>query len=45
MVQAVVATNLSRLAANPLHGPRVLLLMKRLLPPGMITAIQVLVAR
>ena len=41
-VQAVVATILSRLCGNPLHGPRVILLLGRLLPPGLVTAIQVL---
>ena len=40
-MQAVVATVLSRMCAEPLHGPRVVLLIKRLLPPGHVTAIQV----
>ena len=40
-VQAVVATILSRVCAEPLHGPRVVLLLKRLLPPGHVIAIQV----
>lgn len=40
-VQAVVGGILTRLCANPLHGPRILLLLARLLPPGHVTAIQV----
>jgi len=40
-VQAVVGSILSRLCANPLHGPRILLLLGRLLPPGHVTAIHV----
>lgn len=40
-VQAVVATILSRMCAEPLHGPRIVLLLQKLLPPSHITAIQV----
>jgi len=40
-VRAAVATLLSQLMAQPLHGPRVTLLLSRLLPPGLVAAIQV----
>ena len=32
---------MGRLVAHPLHGPRVLLLLGKLLPPGLVAAIQV----
>lgn len=35
------AAVLARLAAHPLHGPRVLLWLGKLLPPGLVAAIQV----
>jgi len=31
---------LGRLAAQPLHGPRVMLLLNKLLPPGLAAAIR-----
>ena len=40
-VRTAVATLLGRLCAQPLHGPRVVLLLSRLLPPGLVAAIQV----
>ena len=40
-IQTAVATLLGRLCAQPLHGPRVVLLLSRLLPPGLVAAIQV----
>ena len=42
-VRAAVATLLGQLAKQPLHGPRVALLLGRLLPPGLVAAIQVCV--
>ncbi|KAK9915634.1 hypothetical protein WJX75_001835 [Coccomyxa subellipsoidea] len=39
-VRAAVATLLGQLMAQPLHGPRVSLLLSRLLPPGLVSAIQ-----
>jgi DnaJ family protein C protein 13 len=39
-VRAAVATLLGQLAKQPLHGPRVALLLGRLLPPGLVAAIQ-----
>lgn len=40
-VRAAVATLLSQLTKQPLHGPRIVLLLNRLLPPGLVTAIEV----
>ena len=40
-VHAAVATLLAQLMKQPLHGPRVALLLARLLPPGLVAAIQV----
>ncbi len=40
-MRAAVATLLSQLTKQPLHGPRILLLLNRLLPPGLVTAIEV----
>jgi len=40
-VRAAVATLLSQLAKQPLHGPRIVLLLNRLLPPGLVSAIEV----
>ena len=40
-VQAVTATILSKMMGQPLHGPRVVLFLGRLLPPGLVAAIQV----
>lgn len=40
-MRAAVATLLGQLIAQPLHGPRVTLLLSRLLPPGLVGAIQV----
>ena len=40
-MRAAVATLLSQLAKQPLHGPRFVLLLNRLLPPGLVTAIEV----
>ena len=41
-MRAAVATLLGQLMAQPLHGPRVSLLLSRLLPPGLVAAIQVI---
>ena len=41
-MRAAVATLLGQLMAQPLHGPRVSLLLSRLLPPGLVSAIQVI---
>ncbi|KAK9822709.1 hypothetical protein WJX81_005943 [Elliptochloris bilobata] len=38
-VRAAIASLLGRLAAQPLHGPRVALLLGRLLPPGLVAAL------
>ena len=40
-VRAAVATLLSQLSKQPLHGPRTVLLLNRLLPPGLVAAIEV----
>ena len=40
-VRAAVSTLLSQLTKQPLHGPRIVLLLNRLLPPGLIAAIEV----
>ena len=40
-VRAAVATLLSQLTKQPLHGPRIVLLLNRLLPPGLVAAIEV----
>ncbi len=40
-MRAAVATLLGQLMAQPLHGPRITLLLSRLLPPGLVAAIQV----
>ncbi len=40
-VRAAVATLLSQLTKQPLHGPRIVLLLHRLLPPGLVAAIEV----
>ncbi len=40
-VRAAVATLLGQLMGQPLHGPRITLLLSRLLPPGLVAAIQV----
>ena len=42
-MRAAVATLLSQLTKQPLHGPRIVLLLNRLLPPGLVTAIEVTV--
>ncbi|KAK9809260.1 hypothetical protein WJX72_012293 [[Myrmecia] bisecta] len=39
-VRAAAASLAGRLMAQPLHGPRVVLLLGRLLPPGLVAAIQ-----
>ena len=39
-VQLAAATLLGRLQVQALHGPRVTLTLQRLLPPGLIAAIQ-----
>ena len=44
-MRGAVATLLGLLAKQPLHGPRVLLLLHKLLPPGLVGAIQVLPPR
>ena len=36
-----MATLLSQLTKQPLHGPRIVLLLNRLLPPGLVAAIEV----
>ena len=41
-MRAAVATLLGQLMKQPLHGPRITLLLSRLLPPGLVAAIQVL---
>lgn len=40
-MRAAIASLLGRLAAQPLHGPRVALLLGRLLPPGLVAALLV----
>ena len=40
MLQAATASLLGRLVAQPLHGPRVQLLLGRLLPAGLAAAIR-----
>jgi hypothetical protein len=40
-VRAATASLLGRLAGQPLHGPRVALLLGRLLPPGLVAALLV----
>ena len=40
-MRAATASLLGRLAAQPLHGPRVALLLGRLLPPGLVAALLV----
>lgn len=40
-MKAACGNLLGSLMAQPLHGPRVLLLCGRLLPPGLVSAIQV----
>ena len=37
-----MATLLSQLTKQPLHGPRIVLLLHRLLPPGLVAAIEVI---
>ena len=39
-----MATLLSQLTKQPLHGPRIVLLLHRLLPPGLVAAIEVIIA-
>ena len=39
-VQVAAASLLGRLLVQPLHGPRVTLTLQRLLPPGLVAAIQ-----
>lgn len=39
-VQVAAASLLGRLQVQPLHGPRVTLALQRLLPPGLVAAIQ-----
>ena len=39
-----MATLLSQLTKQPLHGPRIVLLLHRLLPPGLVAAIEVITA-
>lgn len=39
-LQAATASLLGRLAGQPLHGPRVMLLLGKLLPPGLAAAIR-----
>ena len=39
-VQVAAASLLGRLQVQPLHGPRVTLTLRRLLPPGLVAAIQ-----
>ena len=39
-----MATLLSQLTKQPLHGPRIMLLLHRLLPPGLVAAIEVIIA-
>ena len=39
-----MATLLSQLTKQPLHGPRIVLLLHRLLPPGLVAAIEVIAA-
>ena len=36
-----MATLLSQLTKQPLHGPRIMHLLHRLLPPGLVAAIEV----
>ena len=39
-LQAATASLLGRFAAQPLHGPRVMLLLNKLLPPGLAAAVR-----
>lgn len=39
-VQVAAASLLGRLQVQPLHGPRVTLTLRRLLPAGLVAAIQ-----
>ena len=41
-VRAATAALLGRLMAQPLHGPRVVLVLQSLLPPSMVSILQVL---
>lgn len=40
-MRVAVATLLGQLTKQPLHGPRISLLLGRLLPPGLVAAIEV----
>ena len=44
-MRAATAALLGRLMAQPLHGPRVVLVLQSLLPPSMVTILQVLSLR
>ena len=39
--QTAAASLLARYMAQPLHGPRVVLLVQRMLPPGLVASLQV----